>query len=330
MGNSSSSSERDELGDRLFLFAKEFLQGKTVVDDAKLEGITGIILDSCSSLDEINYLLANDTKELERRISKSSLLLEVESEKASCSKTVLQIISNDSPGKKSCLYTASRRQELINHFEKLNPDLDSVKIADELLRLPEHELNYVMSNEGRFNDFVMQSSKKSSELLDTSNTQSAIGSKVALVNSSKSDKIELKPELSKEDVDALIGNQLFQKVNELHPSKAEVITGVLMGLDKDILLHLIASSCLLHKNIALVTNELRKIGKLSQRDIVTMQEELGDVIYAVLEKEMDVDKASHVTGMFLELSIAEIHEVLSDEKIFRNRIKTALLTLNNK
>ncbi len=72
-------------------------------------------------------------------------------------------------------------------------------------------------------------------------------------------------ELSNHDVDALIGNQLFQKVSQLHPSKAEVITGVLLELQKDVVLHLLVSLPLLHKNIAVVLSELKKRDKLSAR-----------------------------------------------------------------
>ncbi len=58
-----------------------------------------------------------------------------------------------------------------------------------------------------------------------------------------------------------------------------------------------------------------------------MQEEIGEVIYTILEKEMEADKASQVTGMLLEMNIAEVHEALADEKLFRNRLKAALNTL---
>lgn len=55
-----------------------------------------------------------------------------------------------------------------------------------------------------------------------------------------------------------------------------------------------------------------------------MQEELGDVVYSVLEKDMDQDTACRVTGMLLEIDLVSLHEVLADKFLFRKRVKEAL------
>ena len=55
-----------------------------------------------------------------------------------------------------------------------------------------------------------------------------------------------------------------------------------------------------------------------------MQEELGDLIYSVIEPDMDQETAGRVTGMLLEIDLVRLHEVLADDCIFRKRVKEAL------
>lgn len=73
-----------------------------------------------------------------------------------------------------------------------------------------------------------------------------------------------KAELRDEDVQLLIGNHLFNRVNKLHPSKAERFTGVLMELDKDLILQLLVSAPKLHKNLAVIITEMNERGTLKQ------------------------------------------------------------------
>ena len=61
-----------------------------------------------------------------------------------------------------------------------------------------------------------------------------------------------------------------------------------------------------------------------------MQEELGDLIFSLLEGHLTPETASHVTGMFLEMEIASLHEVLADENLFRRRVKEALKALEQR
>lgn len=61
-----------------------------------------------------------------------------------------------------------------------------------------------------------------------------------------------------------------------------------------------------------------------------MQEELGDLIFSLLEGDLDSEKASHVTGMLLEMKIATLHEILADENLFRRRVKDALNALEKR
>lgn len=59
-------------------------------------------------------------------------------------------------------------------------------------------------------------------------------------------------------------------------------------------------------------------------DITLMQEELGDLIYSVIEKGMAQETACQVTGMLLEMDIVSLHEVLADDFLFKKRLKQAL------
>ena len=61
-----------------------------------------------------------------------------------------------------------------------------------------------------------------------------------------------------------------------------------------------------------------------------MQEELGDLIFSLLEGDLNSEKASHVTGMLLEMDLASLHEVLADENLFRRRVKDALKALEQR
>ena len=59
-------------------------------------------------------------------------------------------------------------------------------------------------------------------------------------------------------------------------------------------------------------------------DLAVMREELGELIYSLLEKDMDQDTACRVTGMLLEMDVVLLHETLADSSLFRKRTKDAL------
>ena len=61
-----------------------------------------------------------------------------------------------------------------------------------------------------------------------------------------------------------------------------------------------------------------------------MQEELGDLIYSVVEKDMEQETACQVTGMLLEMDLVCLHEVLADEFLFRKCIKESLNACKSK
>ena len=55
-----------------------------------------------------------------------------------------------------------------------------------------------------------------------------------------------------------------------------------------------------------------------------MQEELGDLVYSVIERDMEQETACRITGMLLEIDLACLHEVLADEFMFRKRVNEAV------
>ena len=74
-----------------------------------------------------------------------------------------------------------------------------------------------------------------------------------------------KPEICEDDVVALIGSHLFKRVNLVHPSKADLLTGILMEIERDVILQLLVSASTLHLNVANVIKKLIDSNKLSKR-----------------------------------------------------------------
>ena len=60
------------------------------------------------------------------------------------------------------------------------------------------------------------------------------------------------------------------------------------------------------------------------RDMTFMQEELGDLIHSVIEKDLDQETACRVTGMLIEIDLVCLHEILADDSIFRKRVRDAV------
>lgn len=143
MGAGTSSLETDQIGDEIFQFAEQYLE---IDDVAKLEKITGMVLSSAGNdKNELYELLKNNKSELERRIRESERVIGHSSSAKSVVKTE-KTETADEP--------ANRREELINHFKRLYPTIDSVKVADELLKLSEKELQYVISTPLELKSFV--------------------------------------------------------------------------------------------------------------------------------------------------------------------------------
>lgn len=74
-----------------------------------------------------------------------------------------------------------------------------------------------------------------------------------------------KPELCEEDVTSLIGNHLYNKITLLHPSEATLLTGILMEIERDMVLQLLASSSMLHLTVSSVIKDLIESNKLNKR-----------------------------------------------------------------
>ena len=74
-----------------------------------------------------------------------------------------------------------------------------------------------------------------------------------------------KPEICEKDVEALIGNHLFKRVSLVHPSKANLLTGILMEIERDVVLQLLVSASSLHLNISSVIKKLIDCNKLTKK-----------------------------------------------------------------
>ena len=146
MGNGSSSPDRNELGDEVFRIAESYLQ---IDDNDVLEKITGMIFNSVNDdSDKLHHLLVSDRNELERRIGECARVIQQneDSQKSDrkCDMPVVDF-TND---------ITRRRQDLISHFQRFYPALDSSKVANELLKLKESELNYILSTPAELKAFI--------------------------------------------------------------------------------------------------------------------------------------------------------------------------------
>ena len=159
MGASSSSQNSSEIGDEVFRFAETFLQ----IDDVNdLEKITGMVLNSAGNdANELYNLLKNDRDELERRVRESARAIEQCSDSAKS--------HNKDVKSRSFIDTGKRREELISHFQRLYPAIDSSKVADKLLKLNEKELNYVISTPSELKSFIKACSLDTDEGDDVKN-----------------------------------------------------------------------------------------------------------------------------------------------------------------
>ena len=146
MGAGSSSADKNEIGDEIFRFAESYLE---IDDSDTLEKITGMVLNSFSDdSNELYNLLRNDRNELERRVRE-------------CARAIKQIPCNrkpnrktESPRRNSKCDLIAKRKDLINHFQRLYPAIDSYRVSDELLKLNDSELNYIISTPSELKNFI--------------------------------------------------------------------------------------------------------------------------------------------------------------------------------
>lgn len=149
MGATASSPDNNEVGDEVFRFAEVCLQ---IDDNDKLEKITGMVLNSVDyDKNKIYRLLINDKGELESRIRECARAIDRCSD-VNTSPVVKDICENI-PSRTENEHS-KRRGELISHFQRLYPSLDSSMVADELLRLNEKELNLVLSTPTELKAFI--------------------------------------------------------------------------------------------------------------------------------------------------------------------------------
>ena len=165
MGNASSTPEEDSIGEQIFQYAEKCLQ---INDTEKLEKITGMIVYSGASAEELRGLIARDRHELERRLRESAELIIHDDQQSNVPKNqnrsveegqqtrVNQTKSNTNklrPTQDNASFP-KKRDELIAHFERLYPTIDSKNIVDELLKLSDDEINDVVSSPAELKNFV--------------------------------------------------------------------------------------------------------------------------------------------------------------------------------
>eukprot|EP00795_Rhopilema_esculentum_P009621 gene9621-17380_t len=264
----TASSNLDKVGDEVFRFAERHLE---IEDIDTLEKVTGIVL-SGSDFEELWKMLQEDRKELERRLKEAAKLLE-DGHAASndTNRTCLKSLSNSKQVKhgKDTKHNdlLKRKEELILQLDRIYPGLNSQKVSDELLKLNEEDLSHILSKPTEFENFVKFCSENDGqEDIRTGPTSKKLDSK-ELLEKFKQEQLEKlsKSELNDEDINTFIGNFLYKRVAEVHPSKAELITGILMEQNKDVVLQLLVSAPVLHKHIASVIDELTTNKKLPFR-----------------------------------------------------------------
>jgi len=318
MGNGSSSPDRNELGDEVFRIAESYLH----IDDIDvLEKITGMIFNSVNDdSDKLHNLLVSDRNELERRIGECARVIQQNQDNHKSDR------NSDTPVVDLTKDIKRRRQDLKSHFQRFYPLLDSSKVANELLKLKESELNYILSTPAELKTFIKACSlDEESDDIKKGATSPVLDAEDQIERLKEEHLKELsKPELCEEDIETFIGSHLFKRVSLVHPSKAELLTGVLMGIERDAILQLLVSASALHLSIASVIKKLVDSGKLSRKDMTFMQEELGDLIHSVVEKDLDQETACRVTGMLIEIDLVCLHEILADDSIFRKRVGDAV------
>ena len=164
MGNASSTPEEDSIGEQIFQFAQKCLG---INDIEKLEKITGMIVYSGASAEELRGLVEKDQNELERRLRESAELIIHDDQQSNIPKNqnqagegqqarVNQTKSNTNKLKSTQNNSPSpkKRDELITHFKRLYPTIDSKTIVDELLKLNEDEINDVISSPAELKHFM--------------------------------------------------------------------------------------------------------------------------------------------------------------------------------
>ena len=159
MGNASSTPEEDSIGEQIFQFAEKCLG---INDTEKLEKITGMVVYSGASAEELRGLIARDQHELERRLRESAeLIIHGDHQQINVPKNQNHSVE----GRQQALARVNRptqdnpsfpekRDELIAHFERLYATIDSKNIVDELLKLSDDEIKDVVSSPAELRNFV--------------------------------------------------------------------------------------------------------------------------------------------------------------------------------
>ncbi|XP_071482393.1 uncharacterized protein [Diadema antillarum] len=126
------------------------------------------------------------------------------------------------------------------------------------------------------------------------------------------------------DTKQVLGEHLFSKVTELHPEKADRITGMLLEAENEDIMKMLEDDSLLRRRIE---GALRV---MQEQDNICGgggdREKYGEELYSLIS-EIEPIQCAKITGMLLELDVPLIRHLLSSPPDLRGAVQKAMATL---
>ncbi|XP_003726515.1 uncharacterized protein LOC100892654 [Strongylocentrotus purpuratus] len=112
-----------------------------------------------------------------------------------------------------------------------------------------------------------------------------------------------------------IGEELFTLVSKIEPIQCAKITGMLLELDVKVICRLLTSPSELRQAVQKSLSSLKADG--------SRREEMGEHLYGLVASRYTEESAAKITGMLLEMSDTQLHQMMQDKTFLEENIRLA-------
>lgn len=137
-------------------------------------------------------------------------------------------------------------------------------------------------------------------------------------------------EKSEAETRKILGEKLYDIINDWYPGKADKLTGMLMDVNSETLENLVLKEQMLKERVEGALAVLQRMEQTTtDREPSThynpgnaTKEELGEKLYVKIE-ESHSENADKITGMLLEMRVEDIHRLLKNPLELQEKIHLA-------
>jgi len=215
--------------------------------------------------------------------------------------------------------------------------LEAEEVSQMLVNSPETERNQILSHEKRLRNYVrteLDRLKKTARwrrlCKEAEDADEEQVDEMELVDKySRVHLAEFNPdinELSEHEMEEMVKVKLFERVQQVFPNHADILTGILIeSVTSDILLHVLSSDEWMYKCIGQTLEEMITEGGVDGETV--LKENIGEVLYkrmCDLYPDETEDTWSKLTGVLLEIGLVELCDLLANPVELKRRAEIVL------